>query len=55
MHDLHRNVHDMHQTCLYFHSRNRTFMMKNKYVDVRERAVMVGAVHLRRGFKLNHL
>jgi len=30
-------------------------MMKNKYVDVREKAVMVGAVHLRRGLKLSWL
>lgn len=30
-------------------------MMKNKYVDVRERAVMVGAMHLRKGLKLSYL
>ncbi len=30
-------------------------MMKNKYVDVREKAVMVGAAHLRKGSKLSWL
>jgi len=28
-------------------------MMKNKYVDVREKAVMAGAAHQRKGLKLS--